>query len=549
MEGRRFSEGLHQALEAKEHVKVRAETQTLATITLQNYFRLYEKLAGMTGTALTEDSEFRQIYKMPVVPIPTNKPVVRRDEDDYIFRTIDAKYKAVADEVQRRHEIGQPVLVGTSSIEGSERIGRLLEKRGVPHHVLNAKNHEAEAKIIAQAGRVGAVTIATNMAGRGTDILLGGNKEQLVAEQLATHYKTTPAEAPDWMLDWAEKGAQNIIDSEGYAVRLFGGLCVIGTDRHEARRIDNQLRGRSGRQGDVGESRFCLSLEDNLLRRFGKDRLDSVSALMVKQGLDDSTPLQDPLVTKVINLAQHQVESMHFAARKNVLEYDDVMNLQRKAIYAERNSILDGKNVSEHLPEIVEDVVWAAVNLYCPINMPSDDWDFKNLQAWFTEISGLDAGFLPEIDHDDEPMAVADAIIEKFTQIISEKTEALGAEAMNQVQTQMILRLIDNRWIDHLSDMEHLKSGIGLRAIGHRDPLVEYKEEAYDAFDVLVSSIYEGFVNAILRMPIESEQDTPAIVLEDNPFDPSNMVYSNTEEDYGSDDILEPQDPLMGSGK
>jgi preprotein translocase subunit SecA len=270
---------------------------------------------------------------------------------------------------------------------------------------------------------------------------------------------------------------------------------------------------------------------------------------MVKQGLDDSTPLQDPLVTKVINLAQHQVESMHFAARKNVLEYDDVMNQQRKAIYAERNAILDGKSVGERLPEILEDVVWAAVNLYCPFNMPSDDWDIKNLQAWYTEISGLDAAFLAQLEHDDEPTAVADAITQKFTQVIADKTAALGEPVMDEIQTQMILRLIDNRWIDHLSDMEHLKSGIGLRAIGHRDPLVEYKEEAYDAFDVLVSSIYEGFVNAILRMPIESEQDTPAIVLEDNPFDPSNMVYSNTEEDYGSDDILEPQDPLMGSGK
>ena len=370
MEGRRWSEGLHQAVEAKERVLVREENQTLATITLQNYFRLYEKLSGMTGTAMTEDAEFRQIYKLPVVAIPPNRPVARKDEDDLIYRTVEAKFNAVADDVAERHAAGQPCLIGTVSIESSERLSRLLDKRGIKHETLNAKNHEREAHIIAQAGRVGAVTIATNMAGRGTDILLGGNPEVLADDALRE--RGFDPDAPE---DVAAEGrgggappaptdeeraaalaeAKRVCAEEHDRVIAAGGLTVIGTERHESRRIDNQLRGRAGRQGDPGTTQFYLSLEDDLMRLFGGNRMDSIARMMEKTDMPEDMPIQAGMVSKAIEGAQRQVESMHFAARKNVLEYDDVMNLQRAAIYAERNAILDGKDMDERIPEIVRD--------------------------------------------------------------------------------------------------------------------------------------------------------------------------------------------------
>ncbi|MBO7701464.1 MAG: preprotein translocase subunit SecA, partial [Eggerthellaceae bacterium] len=405
MEGRRWSEGLHQAVEAKEHVKVKEENQTLATITLQNYFRLYEKLSGMTGTAMTEDSEFRQIYKLEVTAIPPNKPVIRQDKNDQVYRTIDAKFNAVADQIAERNAKGQPCLVGTVSIESSERLSRLLDKRGISHETLNAKNHEREAHIVAQAGRVGAVTIATNMAGRGTDILLGGNPEVLaedllrgrgfdpdadparreearvaaeeamesedprvrakakeILDQLAEALPAPTAEAAEKAL----ADAKAVTDEERERVRAAGGLLVIGTERHESRRIDNQLRGRSGRQGDPGESQFYLSLEDDLMRRFGGDRMDSISRMMERTQLPDDQPIQAGMVSKAIENAQHSVESMHFAARKNVLEYEDVMNLQRQAIYEERNAILDGKDMDDRIPQIIADCARGIVDENCP---------------------------------------------------------------------------------------------------------------------------------------------------------------------------------------
>ena len=349
MEGRRYSEGLHQALEAKEHVLVRQENQTLATITLQNFFRLYDKLSGMTGTAMTEDSEFRQIYDLPVQPIPPNRPVIRDDKNDLIYRTIDAKFNAVADDIAERHAYGQPCLVGTVSIESSERLSRLLSKRGIKHEVLNAKNHEREASIVAQAGRKGAVTIATNMAGRGTDILLGGNPDVLAQEFLVEELEEGEEPTTE-QYEAARDRAVAITDQEKLEVKAAGGLCVIGTERHESRRIDNQLRGRSGRQGDPGVTQFYLSLEDDLMRLFGGSKMDSISNMMQKTHLPEDQPIQASMVSKAIETAQRQVESVNFSARKNVLEYDDVMNLQRKAIYNERNAILEGKNLTERIP-------------------------------------------------------------------------------------------------------------------------------------------------------------------------------------------------------
>ncbi|HIS40041.1 MAG TPA: preprotein translocase subunit SecA [Candidatus Aphodovivens avistercoris] len=539
MEGRRYSEGLHQALEAKEHVLVREENQTLATITLQNYFRLYDKLSGMTGTAMTEDAEFRQIYKLPVVAIPPNKPVIRDDEDDLVYRTIEAKFQAVADEVAARHGNGQPCLVGTVSIESSERLSRLLDKRGIRHETLNAKNHEREAHIIAQAGRVGAVTIATNMAGRGTDILLGGNPEVLAddalrgkgldpertpeddaklaaaveageegAEELAR--KTMPAPT-DEQRAAALAEAEQTCAAERERVLAAGGLAVIGTERHESRRIDNQLRGRSGRQGDPGVTQFYLSLEDDLMRLFGGDRMDSIDRMMAKMKMPEDMPIQASMVSKAIESAQRQVETMHFAARKNVLEYDDVMNLQREAIYAERNAILDGKDMDERIPSIIEDAVEAVVAENCPEKQPSDDWDMKAVDLWAAEMTGRADFHCAETDHDDDPEVLAEALRAYLQSVHDEKESALGVPAMKALERQVMLRIIDTRWMAHLSEMDYLKTGIGLRAFGQRDPLVEYKNEAYRAFQALTSSMYADYLRTLLRLQVAVKKEGPAL--------------------------------------
>ena len=529
MEGRRYSEGLHQAIEAKEHVQIKPETHTIATVTLQNYFRLYKKLSGMTGTALTADSELDHIYHMPVVPIPTNKPVIREDKGDLIFRTAEAKFAAVADEVERRHAKGQPVLVGTASVKASERLSEKLTERGIGHQVLNAKEHEREAAIVAEAGRLGAVTVATNMAGRGTDILLGGNYEMLRQAALKKFGVKDEELAAGWQLHAADAEARYITDREGYAVRVLGGLCVIGTERHEARRIDNQLRGRAGRQGDPGESRFYLSLEDNLLRLFGKERIHKVSEMMVQRGIPDDSPLEDPLVSKVITAAQQQVESMHFASRKNVLEYDDVMDLQRKAIYGERNAILDGKNVCEGMAEFVESMVDSLLEENCPAEIPSDDWDFETINAWVESMTGGEGYDASEIECDQDPDVLAEDIRRHLMEALGRKREAVGDPLFGDLCTQIVLRMMDTHWVAHLTDMEGLKAGIGLRAYGHRDPLVEYKEEAYQAFSRLVDSIYEDSLRAILRLPVEGAGvASSGLSDEDNPFRPEDMVYSDS---------------------
>ena len=547
MEGRRYSEGLHQAIEAKEHVQIKPETHTIATVTLQNYFRLYKKLSGMTGTALTADSELSGIYHMPVVPIPTNKPVIREDKGDLIFRTAEAKFAAVADEVERRHAKGQPVLVGTASVKTSERLSGMLAERGIEHQVLNAKEHEREAAIVAEAGRLGAVTVATNMAGRGTDILLGGNYEMLRQAALKKFGVKDEESAAEWQLHSADAEARYITDRESYAVRVLGGLCVIGTERHEARRIDNQLRGRAGRQGDPGESRFYLSLEDDLLRLFGKERIHKVSEMMMQKGIPDDSPLEDPLVSKVITTAQQQVESMHFASRKNVLEYDDVMDLQRKAIYGERNAILDGKDVCKGMGEFVESLVDTLLEENCPAEIPSDDWDLGTVDAWVESMTGEEGYDASAIECDQDPDVLADDIRRHLMEALGRKREAVGDPLFKELCTQIVLRMMDTHWVAHLTDMEGLKAGIGLRAYGHRDPLVEYKEEAYQAFSRLVDSIYEDSLRAILRLPVEGiDAGSSGLFDEDNPFRPEDMVYSDSRSAPEVSPLDEP-DPAGGN--
>ena len=541
MEGRRYSEGLHQAIEAKENVRVREENQTLATITLQNYFRLYEKLSGMTGTAMTEDAEFRQIYNLPVMSIPPNKPVIRKDENDLVYRTVQAKFNAVADDIAARHAAGQPCLVGTVSIENSERLSRLLDKRGIKHETLNAKNHEREAHIVAQAGRVGSVTIATNMAGRGTDILLGGNPEVLSEDLLRA--RGLDPDAPEFDAEGnptenrptdeqraaALAEAKKVCLEEQQRVRAAGGLCVIGTERHESRRIDNQLRGRAGRQGDPGVTQFYLSLEDDLMRLFGGSKMDSIANMMQKADMSDDMPIQASMVSKSIESAQRQVETMHFSARKNVLEYDDVMNLQRKAIYEERNAILDGKDVSESIPAIIDDSVAAIVSESCPDRSTSDEWDVKAIDLWAANMTGRSDFAVEKLDHDDESSAVADALERFLEDVYREKEGTLGENLMKPLSSQVMLRIIDTRWMAHLQEMDYLKTGIGLRAFGQRDPLTEYREEAYIAFENLTATMYDDFLRTILRLEVAKSAPAPDAINSDDPL-ARKMSYSSPEQ-------------------
>ncbi len=551
MEGRRWSEGLHQAVEAKEHVKVHDENQTLATITLQNYFRLYEKLSGMTGTAMTEDAEFREIYKLPVVAIPTNRPVVRIDNNDQVYRTIDAKYNAVADEIAERNAKGQPCLVGTVSIESSEKLSRLLDKRGIKHETLNAKNHEREAHIVAQAGRVGAVTIATNMAGRGTDILLGGNPEVLADDELrswgydpdleegAEVEPGKPVAPSASKRALALSAAKAVCKEENERVIAAGGLCVIGTERHESRRIDNQLRGRSGRQGDPGETLFYLSLEDDLMRLFGGDSMDRVSSMMEKVNIPDDMPIDSKMVSKTVERSQHQVEALHFAARKNVLEYDDVMNLQRKAIYEERNAILDGKDMSERIDEIIRDAADRIVATNCDVRGANDDWDLDAIDLWVANMTGTTDFHCSELAGIDNVESLSDAIVDYLAECYENKVQALTPQVMHLLQSQIMLRIIDTRWMAHLTDMDYLKSGIGLRAYGQRDPLVEYKNEAFRSFESMTSGLYEDFLRTILRLQLAITANASAPEIAEAPE--RKMNYSNPEAELA-------RNTLKGSG-
>ena len=530
MEGRRYSEGLHQAIEAKEGVSIREENQTLATITLQNYFLMYEKLSGMTGTAMTEDAEFREVYHVPVVSIRPNKDVIRKDHEDRVYRTVDAKFKAVIEDVVARNKMGQPCLVGTASIENSERLSDLLGKRGIKHNVLNAKFHEREAQIVAQAGRKGAVTIATNMAGRGTDILLGGNADELAEEavlerdlgieqsvvrqvfaagDLATldmedlaKLKIEISEKDFDAIKEAyekalEKARKQCAEERAHVVKA-GGLCVIGTERHESRRIDNQLRGRSGRQGDPGETQFYLSLEDDLMRLFGGERMERLSAMMQRYEMPDDVPIQAKLVSKVVESAQRKVEEVNFAMRKNVLDYDNVMDTQRDVIYEERNKILDGKDLMGRLGEIAYDTAQRKVVEFCPDAKARDSWDERGLARWLEELTGRDD--VPALDDCKDEGDVVDLVNDFVARCISEKSERIGAQEMHWLTSQVMLRVIDVRWRTYLQEMDYLKTGIALRGYGQRDPLVEYKSEAYTAFGELVNAMYEDFLRMILHM-------------------------------------------------
>ncbi|RDV82122.1 preprotein translocase subunit SecA [Ammonifex thiophilus] len=513
MYGRRYSDGLHQAIEAKEGLKIERESQTLATITLQNYFRMYEKLAGMTGTAATEEEEFRKIYGMDVVVIPTHKPMIRQDLPDVVFKTEEAKFRAVVEEIARRHAKGQPVLVGTTSIEKSEILSRMLQKRGIPHNVLNAKHHEREAEIVAQAGRLGAVTIATNMAGRGTDILLGGNPVFLAKEEMrrrgyspeliaaATEYgpPKTPeeAEARRVFKEILEEKTR-LTEEERKKVVALGGLHIIGTERHESRRIDNQLRGRCGRQGDPGSTQFFLSLEDDLLRLFGGE---TIANLATRLGIDEDTPIEHPLLTRAIESAQKRVEQRNFSLRKHVLEYDDVLNQQREVIYAQRRRVLAGENLREVVRGMIEEVVARAVATYCPEGVHPEEWDLNGLAEYAAQVflpSGVDPKELEGLRRE----ALRDLLTSRALEFYERREAELGPETMRELERLLLLRLVDEKWMDHLDAMDRLREGIGLRAYGQRDPLVEYKLESYQMFQNMIAAIQEDTVRYLFRLKV-----------------------------------------------
>ncbi|MGI6209854.1 MAG: preprotein translocase subunit SecA, partial [Anaerolineae bacterium] len=496
MHGRRFSEGLHQAIEAKEGVKVQKETMTWATITFQNFFRMYDKLAGMTGTAATEAEEFNRIYGLDVVVIPTNKPMVREDLPDLVYKTEAAKYKAVVAEIEEMHRLGRPVLVGTASIEHSEMLSSMLKRKGIPHQVLNAKQHEREAAIIAQAGRLGAVTIATNMAGRGVDILLGGNPEGVAREELrrqGVDLATVSPEAWQEALARAEEATQR----ERERVLELGGLHIIGTERHEARRIDNQLRGRAGRQGDPGSSRFYLSLEDELMRRFGGD---NVRGLMDKLGVEEDVPIVHGLVSKAIESAQTRVEGHNFDIRKHVLQFDDVVNTQREVIYEQRRQVLSEGDLRSVVWGMVEAEIAQAVQSH----LNGSDWDLEGLLTDAGSLIPLPATLTPRDLEGLEAAQIEERFLELAREAYDAKEHQYGPEAMRQLERMVILRAVDTRWVRHLTDLDALREGIGLRAFGHQDPLVAYKREAHTMFDELNATIQRDVVSAIFRAQLVS---------------------------------------------
>ena len=505
MPGRRWSDGLHQAVEAKEGVKIERENQTLATITFQNYFRMYSKLAGMTGTADTEAAEFSKIYNLEVVVVPTNRPMVRAEHDDIVYRTVEEKWRNAVADIKESQKLGQPVLVGTISIEKSELLSRMLKRQGVPHQVLNAKHHEREARIIAQAGRKGAVTVSTNMAGRGTDILLGGNPEFLAREHLRR--KGISPDHPDnremWEKTLAEYQAKT--DAEHDEVVELGGLYVLGTERHESRRIDNQLRGRAGRQGDPGQSRFYLSLQDDLMRIFGGHRMQ---ALMLKLGMEEDVPIESGLITKRIEAAQKAVETQHFESRKHVLEYDDVMNKQREAVYSRRREMLEGKDQRNRILELVGDTVGRYVEDRCPERAHPDTYDIAGLHSDVHAHFGMD---LKELDLDGlDRQGLADEFTEEICKRYEAKAEGVGVERMRYTERMIMLQLLDQHWKDHLLSMDHLKEGIGLRGYGQKDPLVEYKRESFHIFQQMMGTLDDETLKVLSHLTIHTPEQESA---------------------------------------
>ena len=555
--GRRYSEGLHQAIEAKENVRIKEENQTLATITLQNYFRMYEKLAGMTGTAQTEASEFGHIYQLEVAPLPTNMPMIRADEQDLIYKTADAKWEALSDDVVQRHENGQPILIGTVSIEKSELLSRILSKRGVPHTVLNAKQHEKEASIVAQAGRLGAVTVATNMAGRGVDIILGGNPEGMARAEM---------QAGGWnndaflMGEYEEDDARQYEEEFGPLLEKFqeqwaaeheevvarGGLYVLGTERHESRRIDNQLRGRSGRQGDPGESRFYLSLEDDLMRLFAADRIGN---MMDRLKIPDDVPIEAKIVSRAIERAQTQVESQNFEIRKNVLKYDEVMDKQRQVIYSERRKILEGEDLHDQALELVSDSVEGALNEVINIDVHPEEWDWEQL---FTRIREIYPTTI-KTDAFDHEHSTYDEVLEAFLTdalaVYQQRETELGSEQLREIERLVLLSVIDNRWREHLYEMDYLQEGIGLRAVGQRDPLVEYQREGYDMFQQMQDAIKEDFARYVFHVDVVREderQSQPARMRQERRQIPMTQMQAPAPEPGDVDGRAHP--PAEGEG-
>jgi len=543
MPGRRWSDGLHQAIEAKENVKIERENQTLATITFQNYFRLYKKLAGMTGTAETEAAEFEKTYKLDVMVIPTNRDMVRKEFQDMVYRTEEEKFRNAAKEIKTLNEKGQPVLVGTISVEKSERLAALLKKNGVKHEVLNAKNHEREAFIIAQAGRKNAVTVSTNMAGRGTDILLGGNPEFLTKEYLKKQnkdpdlYQTSPASSPErteWDQVFARFKAETATEHD--EVVAAGGLHVLGTERHESRRIDNQLRGRAGRQGDPGSSRFYLSLQDDLMRIFGGERMQN---LMLRLGMEEDVPIESRLITKRIASAQEAVEAQHFASRKHLLEYDDVMNKQRQAVYGMRRLLLEGTDQTERIKEIIQGIVATFSDVRCPEKAHTSTYDLTGLQSDVLSQFGV------KIDLEELngllKQEIEDHINELLERRFKEKEDLIGPENMREAERVVMLNVIDSQWKDHLLSMDHLKEGIGLRGYGQKDPLIEYKKESFELFQDMMDRIEDETIRYLFFLQVS--QGPP-------PGEPGNgggpgglperpkpvLPFSDEDEEYEEDD-------------
>ena len=514
MYGRRYNNGLHQAIEAKEHVKIADESKTLATITFQNYFRMYEKLSGMTGTAMTEEAEFEEIYNLDVVEIPTNKPMIRKDENDVIYKNENAKFRAIVRSIKESHEKGQPVLVGTVSIEKSEKLSRLLKQEGIKHEVLNAKYHEKEAEIVAQAGKFGAVTIATNMAGRGTDIILGGNSEFLAKEEMRrkkishelieeanTYYETDNEDILNARKEFKKlvDKYEEQIEEEKQKVIDAGGLKIIGTERHESRRIDNQLRGRSGRQGDIGESKFYIALDDDLMKIFGGDVITKVYNSL---GADENMPIDSKIISRAVENAQKKVEGRNFSIRKNVLKYDDVMNAQREIIYAQRREVLDGENIHDNIIDMVNSVADATVNMY--VEPENNEVNIEALNQDILNTYGID--MLTYIkDHNSEPEKISKELVKQANAKYVEKETEIGSEQMRELERIVMLKVVDEKWMNHIDSMDELKNGIGLRAYGQQDPVVKYRIEGMDMFEEMVSDIKVDVTKILMNIREQGE--------------------------------------------
>ena len=514
MYGRRYNNGLHQAIEAKEHVKIADESKTLATITFQNFFRMYDKLSGMTGTAMTEAAEFEEIYNLDVVAIPTNKPMIRKDENDVIYKNEKAKFKAIVESIKESHKKGQPVLVGTVSIEKSEKLSKLLKQEGIKHEVLNAKYHEKEAEIIAQAGKFGAVTIATNMAGRGTDIMLGGNSEYLAKEEMRrkkvapelieesnTYYETDDPDilkAREQFKELTKKYEEQIKEEKDKVIKA-GGLKIVGTERHESRRIDNQLRGRAGRQGDIGESRFYIALDDDLMKIFGGDTITKVYNTL---GADENMPIQSKMISKAVENAQRKVESRNFTIRKNVLKYDDVMNAQREVIYKQRREVLDGKNIHDNIINMIEYVADNLPTIY--VEGENNKLNIESLNNDIINIFGIEMlDFIKE--HKDNIEDISEELKKQALEIYKQKEEEITSDQMRELERIVMLKVVDEKWMDHIDSMDELKNGIGLRAYGQKDPVVQYRLEGFDMFDEMINNIKVDVTKILMHIRAAGE--------------------------------------------